>query len=425
MVKEALDILTIAKSTDNPRQTILKAIAEYAKAKNIPVLGAKVEVLQYLSPEWKKEVDREVRKYLAQNNLFEIVQLPQGDPRRTEYIENLKILNQEGYADYLVFAIHHVDKPKQIEGILIYHERFLANIKKEFEQENKDQSFSEKEKYVFGNSFPEAKKYFEDLKIKSPNDYNYAIKIAWQNLFFAKKIKQTYPNLDCDEITLILQKLVQVNGLQIGDYIQSDGHVSLKLDGFPLVLDMYDSKIRSIIEFGKQVGYKGNYFGSYYLQSKEGYYLAVYSSEENDSPKQILGYKKSMGDNLTLNTNISNLLYDLSYDLFQLIKSFSIPLKIKLYELMLEINPNDANAHYNYALLLNELERNEEAEFHYLSALKINPNDADTHYNYAHLLYNFERYKEAREHLGKYKELIGQKDAYYNYLNDLLKQKNF
>jgi len=92
---------------------------------------------------------------------------------------------------------------------------------------------------------------------------------------------------------------------------------------------------------------------------------------------------------------------------------------------MLEINPNDANAHYNYALLLNELERNEEAEFHYLSALKINPNDADTHYNYAHLLYNFERYKEAREHLGKYKELIGQKDAYYNYLNDLLKQKNF
>ena len=185
MVKEALDILTIAKSTDNPRQTILKAIAEYAKAKNIPVLGAKVEVLQYLSPEWKKEVDREVRKYLAQNNLFEIVQLPQGDPRRTEYIENLKILNQEGYADYLVFAIHHVDKPKQIEGILIYHERFLANIKKEFEQENKDQSFSEKEKYVFGNSFPEAKKYFEDLKIKSPNDYNYAIKIAWQNLFFA------------------------------------------------------------------------------------------------------------------------------------------------------------------------------------------------------------------------------------------------
>ena len=82
----------------------------------------------------------------------------------------------------------------------------------------------------------------------------------------------------------------------------------------------------------------------------------------------------------------------------------------------LEINPNDALAHYNYAILLDNLDRETEAEEHYKKALEINPNDTDAHVNYAILLDNLDRKAEAEEHYKKALEINpNDADAHNNY----------
>jgi tetratricopeptide (TPR) repeat protein len=71
------------------------------------------------------------------------------------------------------------------------------------------------------------------------------------------------------------------------------------------------------------------------------------------------------------------------------------------YKKAIELDPKDADAHYNYAHFLDELERNIEAEEHYKKAIKLNSIDADTHNNYALLLVKFNRKTEAEEHYKK------------------------
>jgi len=73
------------------------------------------------------------------------------------------------------------------------------------------------------------------------------------------------------------------------------------------------------------------------------------------------------------------------------------------YKDALRINPEDAKAHDNYAILLGDLNRPEEAEAHYQEALRINPDYAKAHYNYAPLLGDLNRPEEAEAH---YKEAL-------------------
>ena len=84
----------------------------------------------------------------------------------------------------------------------------------------------------------------------------------------------------------------------------------------------------------------------------------------------------------------------------------------KHYKKALEINPNLAEAHSNYGVLLKEkLGRNKEAENHYKRALEINPKKANAHYNYGLLLARpWDGMKEAENHFKKALE-INPKDA--------------
>ena len=52
----------------------------------------------------------------------------------------------------------------------------------------------------------------------------------------------------------------------------------------------------------------------------------------------------------------------------------------------MEADPRHANTHYNYGTILEETERDEEAEEQYKLAMEADPSDATTHYNYGHLL---------------------------------------
>ncbi len=78
--------------------------------------------------------------------------------------------------------------------------------------------------------------------------------------------------------------------------------------------------------------------------------------------------------------------------------------------------PQRPEAHYNYAILLKNLGRNEEAEKHYKRALEIDPDDAEAHYNYAILLQNLGRKKEAEKHYKRALEIDPEyAAAHYNY----------
>ncbi|MCZ7399952.1 MAG: tetratricopeptide repeat protein [Candidatus Methanoperedens sp.] len=93
------------------------------------------------------------------------------------------------------------------------------------------------------------------------------------------------------------------------------------------------------------------------------------------------------------------------------------------YKRAIEANPKYAEAYYNYAILLSELERIEEAEQQYLKAVEADPKYASAHYNYAILLSEMGRIREAEEHFKKAIDADPQhanaKINYANLLNEL------
>jgi tetratricopeptide (TPR) repeat protein len=93
------------------------------------------------------------------------------------------------------------------------------------------------------------------------------------------------------------------------------------------------------------------------------------------------------------------------------------------YQEALRLRPDLANAHYNYAVLLQERGDPEGAEEHYLKALRLRPDDADAHNNYGVLLKEKGDAEGAEEH---YQEALRLRpddaEAHNNYAN-LLKEK--
>jgi tetratricopeptide (TPR) repeat protein len=66
--------------------------------------------------------------------------------------------------------------------------------------------------------------------------------------------------------------------------------------------------------------------------------------------------------------------------------------------MLLEINPNLAEAHYNFGVLLAGRNRQSEAFDAFRKALEISPYYAEAHNNYAYLLLNEGRLEEATRH---------------------------
>jgi tetratricopeptide (TPR) repeat protein len=76
---------------------------------------------------------------------------------------------------------------------------------------------------------------------------------------------------------------------------------------------------------------------------------------------------------------------------------------VKSEELKEMIAQGLASSHNNYALLLINMKRYEEAESHFRESLRINSEFRQAHNNYALLLINMKRYEEAEFH---YKESL-------------------
>ncbi len=428
MKSEARDVLRIAReaSPKNPDKFILEAIAEYAKTEKIPLLAAKAQVLQYLSPEYKAKVDAEVKEYFTRFDLNAFVALKAGSPESNEAIETLKILRDEGYMPYFVIAVHYQDDPVKKEAILKKYDKFTKTIKVTLKKIERV-PFNTKEAFVLNptNTFPEARKYFESMKKSQPKDkYEYAIGLAYRYLIIGRDIEAEFGDFDCDETTLLLQKTALDESLEIGNYLTTVGHAVLKLDGLPLVLDTYDIKIRSVEECARGEGYGENSRANHFWKDNKGEYLAQY--EEGDSyPKKITGFRK-VENNPHLVTPDSELTA-LVFERADLLKSMGRKEEAKLHrEKALEIDPNDADAHDGLAILLESMGEKEEAKLHYERALAINPNDAEVHFNLAILLYNIGDYPNSRIHLNAfYKLRKGGYEDYYKFLEEYLTKKGY
>ncbi len=90
----------------------------------------------------------------------------------------------------------------------------------------------------------------------------------------------------------------------------------------------------------------------------------------------------------------------------------------KIYEMLLEIDPDDDLAHSSLANALHKLGEDEAALVHHRRAIELDPDYAPHHYNYANTLYDLGRREEALEEyrkayaldpdLPEVKEMIGE-----------------
>jgi tetratricopeptide (TPR) repeat protein len=96
------------------------------------------------------------------------------------------------------------------------------------------------------------------------------------------------------------------------------------------------------------------------------------------------------------------------------------------YKEALRLNPDYAEVHFNYANLLFNMKRFEDAENHYKEALRLNPDDAEVHNNYANLLSDMKRFEDAENH---YKEALrlnpDDAEVHFNYASLLSDMKRF
>ena len=414
--KETEYILQVVQkhAPDNQNQLILEALEEYAKLKKISLLAAKTKVLQYLSPEWKEKVDTEVKEYFLKFNLSDFAKLPAGSEESNEAIDTLKILCNEGYMPYFVIAVRYDGDPEK-EDTLQRYETFTKTIKTTL-KEGEQEALEAKEKEVLSpeNTFPEARKYIENLKTsQKKGEYKHIIELAYRYLILGIGIRREFAGCDCNDSTLLLQKTALDEGLEIGNYMKTDGHAVLRLDGFPLVLDTFDMVIRTVEECAKQEGYGENSHGSYFWKDKKEEHLAQYEDGGN-LPKKIIGYKKIENNPCLIkqDEDISQLIIDRVLFLKSQGRNEEIGI---YYEKVLEINPNSTEAHCNFAVLLKSQGRNEEAELHYEKALQINPNNAEAHNNFANLLDSVGEKRKAITHYEAALEINpNQVKAHYN-----------
>jgi Tfp pilus assembly protein PilF len=96
------------------------------------------------------------------------------------------------------------------------------------------------------------------------------------------------------------------------------------------------------------------------------------------------------------------------------------------FKFTLKADPNNASIYNNYGTLLEEMGRWEEAEEQYNLALKADPNNASIHYNYGILLAEMERFEEAKKQYElALKADTNDADIHCNYGNLLAEMKLF
>ena len=99
-----------------------------------------------------------------------------------------------------------------------------------------------------------------------------------------------------------------------------------------------------------------------------------------------------------------------------------LEIAVKFVKKAIEIDPNNAIAHFGFATLLQELKRYEEAEAEYRKVIEIEPNNAIAHFGFATFLKELKRYEEAEAEYRKAIEIDPNYEKAHRGLADLLKK---
>lgn len=371
--REAQDILGMASEAE-----ILAACEQYAEAQGIPLLAAKVQILQYLSPEWKEKVDEEVYSYLIETDLLSIP------------VELLKTFRDEGYIAQIVIAINYPEDRESREKYLEKRYRIYNRPGKTFEREFKkiqDADLSESEaEVVYRNNLDKgAKKYLVKLKRSDPETYAKAVKLVHIYLEAIELIHLYFSDgCDCDEISLMVRGIVQGKNLPVGDYFNISGHIALKIDGFPLILDPFDRKVRHIDEFASMKRNEAP-SGSYFYRDAEGYYLAEYQDGE------ITGYRRATDTSYVVQEyeDVAGLMADADQN------------NPEMFKLALAICPTSSIVHNNYASYFREQGDYEGAEKHFRKAIELDPYNTAALRGFGNIYSDREDFDKAEQYLRK------------------------
>lgn len=406
--KEAEDVLRIVETMDE--KTLNVEIEKYAQKNGITSLEARARTLQYISPEWKKKIDAEVREFFTKESVMDLV-LQSQSKENWRVIENLF---DEGYSAQLTTTVRF-SKKDLVERAEKLHvtEQILEQIQKDFEKtkklspdekikmmftkylpdvefqqfvaklehkDEKDLTEDDLAKYTNHNFLPEAKKEFQKL-LQNP-DRKKTIELFFKTWFFGREIEKQdnlLGNFDCDEESLFNQKLGLLTQSEIHGYVESDRHVSLKINGFEIFYDTFDQRFRTRDEFGKRDEYGHRHRPSYYLRDINGTSFAEY-----DDQKNVIGYKQAEeGSNRAFkHKNIAEL-FLAEISTYEEHDSKKAEL---LYRSLLQQYPNFSEGHGNFAVFLGEVGKSDEAEKHYRIALDVNSNLADAYFGLANLL---------------------------------------
>jgi tetratricopeptide (TPR) repeat protein len=390
---EALDITRLIESIST--NELDEVLDNYASKEGITKLEAKARVLQYLSPEWKNKVDKEVREFFVNNSPVDLIC---DDPENGFRI--LFTLRDEGYLGYLTLGIHFSEDVQKRDDVFVEYEDFLAETQKDWEVE-KNISSQEKIDVMFAKDafLPEARAEFD--KLIKQTDGDITVDMFFRTWWFGQRIKDfsrkifrsakfTGESFDCDEKSLLNQKLGLMTDTNIHEYVASHDHVSISINGYDIVFDTYDEKFRTIFEFGARVGYVDKYGDSlppsYFVQTKDGMLLTQYDKNGN-----VINYKKSKEDySLARNVDIYRLLDEEVSDITDKAKNIFLSI--------LEKNPNDLESLNELGIMFSKEGDLEKAKKYLLEALKYDSNYTKAYINLALVFQEEKNYTEAKKY---------------------------
>ena len=250
--------------------TLDEQIEEYARKRNLPIIAAQARILPHLGEQERRRLERNLQEYFSRLNIPALVE--QGDDGKIDsVVKTLKILRNEGFLDYI--AIHGAYFPydragKTAPGINRGNavQKHIDEWRRERRKIVHNLPRRPNEELVLERALPEAKDFLDRLKRDDKDEYAKAMTLLTRTILMGDAVKKftmkswkggrpENEGMDCDENTIFGQTLSLATDTEIHEPFEINGHVALRLNGFPLVFDVYDNRIRTIEECARKVQY--------------------------------------------------------------------------------------------------------------------------------------------------------------------------